>query len=63
MATKREQEVLQHMCNGLTPREMAEKLFISENTIGQHVRKIYLKLQVNTRGGAISKAFREQLID
>ncbi len=61
--TDREREVLQEMCNGLTQPEMARTLFISENTVGQHVRNIYLKLQVNTRGGAVAKAFREKLVD
>lgn len=60
--TKREFEVLQEMCEGLTQKEMAKKLHISENTVGQHVRSIYDKLQVHTRGSAVAKAFRERLV-
>lgn len=60
--TNREQQVLQEMCEGLTQQEIADKLFISKNTVDQHVRKIHLKLDVQTRGGAVSKAIRERLV-
>jgi DNA-binding CsgD family transcriptional regulator/tetratricopeptide (TPR) repeat protein len=47
--TSREREVLAAMAEGLTNREIGEKLFISERTVGVHVGHIFDKLQVRTR--------------
>jgi DNA-binding CsgD family transcriptional regulator len=47
--TQREREVLAAMAEGLTNREIGEKLFISERTVGVHVGHIFDKLQVRTR--------------
>ncbi|MFK7849192.1 MAG: response regulator [Rhodothermales bacterium] len=60
--TKRELEVLTHMCDGLSQIEIAEALFISGNTVSHHVRSIYTKLEVTTRGAAVSKSIRERII-
>lgn len=51
--SKREMEVLQELVNGLSNKEIAEKLFISESTIKTHVSHIYGKLDVNRRTQAI----------
>ncbi|WP_027389149.1 LuxR C-terminal-related transcriptional regulator [Chrysiogenes arsenatis] len=45
----REIEVCQFMKDGMTPREAAARLFVSYNTIRTHLKKIYLKLDVNTQ--------------
>jgi DNA-binding CsgD family transcriptional regulator/tetratricopeptide (TPR) repeat protein len=47
--TAREREVLSAMAEGLTNREIGERLFISERTVGVHVGHIFDKLQVRTR--------------
>ena len=60
--SKREMDVLKKMCDGLIQKDIAEALFISENTVNQHIRSIYQKLQVNTRAGAVAKALRERIL-
>lgn len=47
--SERELEVLHCMINGLNNTLIAEKLFVSVNTVKKHVQSIYVKLQVNTR--------------
>lgn len=58
----REREVLELMVTGMTKRAMAEALSLSVHTIDQHVRHIYTKLDVNTRGLAVAKAVGEGLL-
>ncbi len=60
--SQREQEVLQLMIEGLIKKEIGDQLSISIHTVGNHIRKIYTKLQVNTMQGAVAKALQEQLI-
>ena len=60
--TARELDVLEKMCDGLSQKDMAEALFISTNTVSQHIRSIYVKLQVNTRAGAVAKALRKRIV-
>jgi len=52
----RELEVLNFMVEGLTNQEIADKLFVSVNTVKTHLKNIYLKLEVNNRARAVSKA-------
>ena len=47
--TAREQEVLTHLEKGATNREIAERLFISEYTVKNHVRNILAKLNLHSR--------------
>lgn len=60
--TPREKEVLQHMVAGMTKKAMAERLFVSFHTIDRHIRNVYAKLHVHTRGSAVAKAVREGLV-
>lgn len=53
--TERESEVLKYMTLGLSNPEIAEKLFISTNTVKYHIRNIFLKMEINSRSEAISK--------
>lgn len=55
--TKREKEILPLLSNGLRYKEIAEKLFISQETVRTHVRNLYRKLMVNSRTEAINKAY------
>lgn len=47
--SKKEKLVVSHIARGATNHEIAENLFISLNTLNSHVKKIYLKLGVNSR--------------
>lgn len=60
--TGREVEVLQLVAQGMTSREIGEKLFISENTVKNHVRNILDKLGLHSRNEAVMYALREDLI-
>ena len=47
--SKREVEVLQCVCRGLTNKEIAEMKFISEYTVKDHIKKIMRNMGVNSR--------------
>ena len=53
--TERESEILTELGKGLTYQEIAESLFISENTVRTHIRHIYKKLNVRNRTSALNK--------
>jgi DNA-binding NarL/FixJ family response regulator len=53
--SQREQEIIQHLAKGYRYKEIAQKLFISEDTVRTHIRNIYGKLQVNSRSEALKK--------
>jgi LuxR family maltose regulon positive regulatory protein len=54
--SEREREVLQHIEEGSTNREIADRLCLSVNTVKVHTRNIYGKLGVNNRTQAVSRA-------
>ncbi len=54
--TTREVEVLRLLADGLTNREIAERLFISQKTVGAHMAHIYDKLGVHSRVEAAGRA-------
>jgi len=58
----REQEVLQLMAEGLTNQEIADRLFVSLNTVKTHCSRIFEKLDVNRRTQAVEKSKRLRLI-
>jgi DNA-binding NarL/FixJ family response regulator len=61
--TERELEVLRLVARGLNNREVAKELFISENTVKNHVRNILEKLQLHSRMEAVMYAMKEKLLD
>jgi len=61
--TAREREVLSHVAAGLTNRQIAERLFISENTAGVHVSNILGKLDAASRTEAAAVAIRLGLVE
>lgn len=61
--TARELEVLKTLSKGLTNREIAQQLFISERTVKFHVSAILSKLQVQNRTEAVQIAVKRGLID
>jgi len=60
--TERETEVLLQLATGLAFREIAEALSISSHTVAQHVRNIYRKLVVGSRGKAVYEATKLGII-
>ena len=61
--TDRELQVLKLVAQGLSNREIAQQLFISENTVKNHVRNILDKLHLHSRMEAVVYAVREKLLD
>lgn len=61
--TGREIEVLAEVSQGLTSREIAEKLYISENTVKNHIRNVLDKMGLGSRHDAVRYAINEGLID
>jgi DNA-binding response OmpR family regulator len=60
--TRREQQVLALLADGLTPAEVADELVISSSTVGTHIEHIYGKLGARTRAHAIGIAYRHSLL-
>ncbi len=60
--TEREVEVTGLLARGLTNKEMAKELFVSEATVKSHLSQIYGKLGVDTRAGAVAKAIDQHII-
>lgn len=54
----REQQVLQHVINGLSQKEIAKELGISVSTVNTYIQRIYEKLHVRSRSAIIAK-FRD----
>ncbi|MDP9367908.1 MAG: response regulator transcription factor [Chloroflexota bacterium] len=62
--TEREREVLELLVAGVTSnRELAERLYVSENTVKYHLRNILDKLHLQNRAQVIAYALRHGLVD
>ena len=61
--TPRELEVLGLLTEGLRNADIAERLFLSEKTVGHHVSAILRKLDVRTRSEASAEAQRRGIVD
>ena len=61
--TPREREILQLLADGMSNVDVAEKLFISQETVKSHVRHILAKLEADTRTHAVAIALRDAIID
>jgi DNA-binding NarL/FixJ family response regulator len=57
--TPREQQVLDHLAKGFLYKEIADALAISYDTVHAHVRNIYEKLHVRSRGQAVAKHLQQ----
>jgi DNA-binding NarL/FixJ family response regulator len=57
----REKEILRLIVAGRTNKELASELELSIHTVDTYLRRIYSKLEVHNRSGAVAKAFREKL--
>ena len=61
--TEREMEVLKLVAQGLNNRDIAKELYISENTVKNHIRNILEKLHLHSRMEAVVYAVREKLLE
>jgi DNA-binding NarL/FixJ family response regulator len=61
--TDREMQVLKLVAKGLNNRDIAKELFISENTVKNHIRNILEKLHLHSRMEAVVYAVREKLLE
>src|ERR1051325_10665674 len=60
--SQRARQILQKLVAGMTKNHIASELVLSPHTIDGHIRKIYQKLHVNNRSGAVAKALKENLL-
>jgi two-component system NarL family response regulator len=61
--TEREMQVLELVAKGRNNRDIAKELFISENTVKNHIRNILEKLHLHSRMEAVVYAVREKLLE
>ena len=62
MLSEKEKEVLKHLVDGLSYKMIADKFNLSFHTIHSHIKNIYEKLHVNSKGEAVAKALKQKLI-
>jgi DNA-binding NarL/FixJ family response regulator len=60
--TPREREVLTLLVEGLTHKEIAERLVITPRTVAKHIEHILVKLGVHSRAQAVAVALRDQVL-
>jgi DNA-binding NarL/FixJ family response regulator len=60
--TDREKEVLKYLVDGMSYKMVAEKCFVSLETISSHVKNIYKKLQVHSKSEAVGKAIKGKIV-
>ena len=60
--TPREHEVLALLVDGMNYAVIGEKLFISLDTVRNHIRHIYEKLHVHSKSHAVAKAIKQQIV-
>jgi DNA-binding NarL/FixJ family response regulator len=63
MLTPRERQILQLLADGMSNADVAQRLFISQETVKSHVRHILAKLEADTRTHAVAIALRDAIID
>jgi DNA-binding NarL/FixJ family response regulator len=60
--TKRELEVLQLISEGLNTKDISRRLWVTDETVKTHVRRLLDKLEARTRAHAVANAFRRGLL-
>jgi DNA-binding NarL/FixJ family response regulator len=63
LLSKREAEALSLIAEGLTNKEIARRLILTENTVKTHVTSLFNKLAVDSRAQAVAVAAHEGLLD
>lgn len=61
--TARETEIVLRLCRGLTSKEIAGELIISHHTVRDHVKSIYDKAGVSSRGELVAKLFSNHVLE
>lgn len=61
--SEREIEILRLLANGLSNRQISERLMLSENTVKYHLKNLLRKMDVQNRTEAVMKAVQEKLIE
>ena len=61
--TERELQVLRGMSQGKSNAEIGRGLYLSEDTVKTHARRLFRKLGVNDRAQAVARGFRRGLVD
>ncbi len=56
--TEREKEIVEHVCQGLGNKEIASRLFLSEQTVKAHLNRIFRKFNISSRSQLVSIAIR-----
>ena len=62
LLSHREKEVIKEVENGLTYKEIADKLRISPHTVHAHIKKIYEKLHARNKQGALISARKKGIL-
>jgi len=60
--TEKEKEVLKYLVDGMSYKMIADKVLVSFHTIHSHIKNIYEKLHVNSKGEAVAKAIKNKLV-
>jgi DNA-binding NarL/FixJ family response regulator len=60
--TDRELEVLKYLVNGMSYKLVADKCFVTLDTVRSHVKSIYKKLQVHSKSEAVTKAIKGRIV-
>ncbi|MBI0390822.1 MULTISPECIES: LuxR C-terminal-related transcriptional regulator [Thermoactinomyces] len=60
--THREKQILRFSANGLSTKQIAARLKISEHTVNEYIRSVFKKLHAKNRAEAVAKALRQRLI-
>lgn len=60
--TDRELQVLQLLADGATPKQVAEALVVSPKTVGNHLTRVYAKLDVHSRSAAVVEGLRRGIV-
>jgi len=58
----REKEVLSYLVKGMSYKKIGDACFISTETVNGHIKNIYRKLQVHSKGEAVAKAIRGNIV-
>lgn len=62
LLSERESSILQLLVSGLIKKQIADRLSLSVHTVDTYIRRIYEKLEVNTRTDAVAKALKQGLV-
>ena len=60
--SERENTVLKLLVDGFSYKMIGAEMFISIDTVRSHIRNIYEKLQVHSRGEAVAKATKDNIV-